>query len=34
MEEASQGTFIDLRKAFFLLPAAEAPLVSKVSDCS
>lgn len=34
VEEASQGTFIDLRKAFFLLPAAEAPLVSKVSDCS
>ncbi|XP_005471553.2 NAD(P)H pyrophosphatase NUDT13, mitochondrial isoform X2 [Oreochromis niloticus] len=29
VEEASQGTFIDLRKAFFLLPAAEAPLVSK-----
>uniref|UniRef100_A0A3B4GM69 Uncharacterized protein n=1 Tax=Pundamilia nyererei TaxID=303518 RepID=A0A3B4GM69_9CICH len=26
VEEASQGTFIDLRKAFFLLPAAEASL--------
>ncbi|XP_041829935.1 NAD(P)H pyrophosphatase NUDT13, mitochondrial-like [Melanotaenia boesemani] len=27
--EACRGTFMDLRKAFFLLPAAESPLVAK-----
>ncbi|XP_039645189.1 nucleoside diphosphate-linked moiety X motif 13 isoform X1 [Perca fluviatilis] len=29
LEEACGGTFIDLKKSFFLLPAAEAPLVAK-----
>lgn len=31
VEEMCEGNFIDLRKAFFLLSGAEAPLVAKVS---
>ena len=32
VEEVCEGKFIDLRKAFFLLTGAEAPLVAKVGN--
>lgn len=32
VEEECGGKFIDLRKAFFLLTGAEAPLVAKVGN--
>ena len=32
VEEECKGNFVDLRKSFFLLTGAEAPLVAKVRN--